>query len=402
MYNVTVISTSKCITEVFEHNEEWERFGFNITILTDINNTEFDEIPDVVVVPVSTSRESISDYTNYVINSDKKCRIIMYGRRSYERIKEAMDKFAFGYIPIPTQKSDIDTLVIRLKRSFDRNCENSYAVLKEYEQNENYIYNLLYGKYHTDKELSVIMRHLNPQFSFARTEFSLIGVELIDINDYISKKWRHDKDLFYTAIGNILKKTDDLFNVYNVNITENKIYAIVFYEITSNIDNYISETTKNINDIMQFTVSSSILLSGNVSAIVNLGVYEQIIKLAELTSDYQTGNSPDNEKGAIRNAKKYLKNNIKRDISLNDVAKSVGLSSAYFSRLFKQETGENFIDFLINARMEKAKEYLSNSDYKTYEISELVGYSKSKYFSKIFKNYTGYTPTEYKSIINNN
>ena len=57
----------------------------------------------------------------------------------------------------------------------------------------------------------------------------------------------------------------------------------------------------------------------------------------------------------------------------------MSLSSAYFSRLFKQETGENFIDYLIKIRMENAKKLLEGTDYKTYEISELVGYKKSKY-----------------------
>ena len=81
------------------------------------------------------------------------------------------------------------------------------------------------------------------------------------------------------------------------------------------------------------------------------------------------------------------------------MADYVGLSAAYFSRVFKNETGEKFVDYLVKVRMEKAKKLFEMSKYKTYEISEIVGYKKSKYFGKLFKNYTGYTPTEYRSML---
>ena len=99
----------------------------------------------------------------------------------------------------------------------------------------------------------------------------------------------------------------------------------------------------------------------------------------------------------VNKAKNYISKNYMKEIGLNDVAEKVGLSSAYFSRLFKQETGENFIDYLVKIRMEKAKKLFEDTTLSTKEIGENVGYKKGKYFGKLFKNYTGYTPTEYKA-----
>ncbi len=97
----------------------------------------------------------------------------------------------------------------------------------------------------------------------------------------------------------------------------------------------------------------------------------------------------------IEKAKKYINNNYYRDLSLEEVSEHVFLNHAYFSRLFKQLTGQNFSDYLTNIRIKKSIELLKENKYKTYEISEKVGYKSSKYFSRVFKQITGYTPREY-------
>jgi two-component system response regulator YesN len=65
--------------------------------------------------------------------------------------------------------------------------------------------------------------------------------------------------------------------------------------------------------------------------------------------------------------------------------------------MFTKELGKNYVDYLNEVRIEKAKEYLRDSCYKTYEIAELVGIKDAHYFSKLFKKYTGVTPSEYKN-----
>ncbi len=97
----------------------------------------------------------------------------------------------------------------------------------------------------------------------------------------------------------------------------------------------------------------------------------------------------------INKAKKYIDDNYHKDISLSDVADQVFLNPVYFSRLFKQHTGENFTDYLTKVRIKKAIDLLKQNRYKTYEISEKVGYKNSRYFSRVFKQYTGFTTKEY-------
>lgn len=100
----------------------------------------------------------------------------------------------------------------------------------------------------------------------------------------------------------------------------------------------------------------------------------------------------------LTDAKKYIKENFQsRDISLNAVAAHVNISPSYFSTLFRQETGQTFIEYLTEIRMEKARELLMCSTMKTSEIGYETGYGDSHYFSYLFKKIQGCTPKEYRT-----
>lgn len=92
---------------------------------------------------------------------------------------------------------------------------------------------------------------------------------------------------------------------------------------------------------------------------------------------------------------RYADPNLKLDELLNQL----GMSVTHFYNLFKQETGRSFITYLIEYRMDKAKQLLDQyRDLKTYEIGERVGYPDYPHFTKLFKKVVGITPSEYKKL----
>ena len=97
-------------------------------------------------------------------------------------------------------------------------------------------------------------------------------------------------------------------------------------------------------------------------------------------------------------AKEYIRKNYNKDIRLADVAEQVYLSPTYFSAIFKRETGMNFNEYLTEYRIEMAKEFLKNLEYKVTEVGEQVGYEDSKYFSKIFRKMVGISPRDYRKL----
>lgn len=92
----------------------------------------------------------------------------------------------------------------------------------------------------------------------------------------------------------------------------------------------------------------------------------------------------------------YIETHYMDDISLQDVAAQLHYSDAYFCRFFKQNFDKNFIMYLSELRVEKAKELLEDMTINVKDISAKVGFRDSSYFTKVFKRITGVTPSEYR------
>ena len=104
----------------------------------------------------------------------------------------------------------------------------------------------------------------------------------------------------------------------------------------------------------------------------------------------------DQSQSVVSRAKAYIQEHYMDEISLDEVSREVNISPYYFSKLFKEEAGENFIDYLTRIRIEKAKQLLAGRSLSISEISTKVGYRDSNYFSRIFKKQTDKTPREYR------
>ncbi|MEM1486045.1 response regulator [Oscillospiraceae bacterium PP1C4] len=101
-------------------------------------------------------------------------------------------------------------------------------------------------------------------------------------------------------------------------------------------------------------------------------------------------------KSILFDAIQYVKENYMKEITLDEVAKRVCVSPNYFSRMFKNEFNQSFIDYLTNVRIETAKKIISNTDKNICDICWEVGYNDPNYFTKVFKKVVGLTPSEYK------
>ncbi|WP_026566553.1 response regulator transcription factor [Bacillus sp. UNC41MFS5] len=95
-------------------------------------------------------------------------------------------------------------------------------------------------------------------------------------------------------------------------------------------------------------------------------------------------------------AKEWIKNNLGDNITIKKIALQVYMNPNYFCDYFKTQTGETILDFVTSARLEKAKELLEKTDLRIYDISLSVGYQDTKYFSRLFKQWLGQTPSQFR------
>ncbi|MGM0873188.1 MAG: response regulator transcription factor [Bacillota bacterium] len=103
-----------------------------------------------------------------------------------------------------------------------------------------------------------------------------------------------------------------------------------------------------------------------------------------------------NEDSPVPKAMSYVDEHLDEQLSLKEVANYVHLNPSYFSVLFKEQANMTFSEYVTRSRLQKAKNLLIVSNLSVADIAEDVGYSTSKYFIKLFKEYEGQTPSQYR------
>jgi len=133
----------------------------------------------------------------------------------------------------------------------------------------------------------------------------------------------------------------------------------------------------------------------NTKELLVAWVGQRIVAMAEAVA----GRKEEQNNGIIDQIRQYLNDFYYQDLSLEAVARKFFLSPSYLSRIFKSETGSNFIEYVTMVRLRRAGQFLGVSEESIAVIAEKVGYNDVKYFSRVFKKYMGVTPGEYRRQI---
>lgn len=210
------------------------------------------------------------------------------------------------------------------------------------------------------------------------------------------------------------------------NIINNLIFCIETYdkkkleEKEVEFDTYLSSIKDNAKDIKKYFIYLIIELRNKLSSkyperdISDGESYEIVPKFLEMTSykdcfqyfktilnnfienfNFNTSDS------VIVKVIAYIKSNYSEDLKLETLGDMFNCNSAYLGKKVKKYTGLQFNTYLDNLRIEEAKNKIKNTDLKIYQISKLVGYANTDYFFMKFKKNTGYTPKEYKKLLEN-
>ena len=105
---------------------------------------------------------------------------------------------------------------------------------------------------------------------------------------------------------------------------------------------------------------------------------------------------PDRLGQAAEKIRRYIRKNYMKDISMQDAARMMNYSDAYFCKLFKQCFDQNFTAYLARFRINEARRLLQDKNASVREVSMLVGYYDANYFAKVFKRIAGMNPSEYR------
>ncbi|MBZ4688056.1 MAG: transcriptional regulator, AraC family [Clostridiales bacterium] len=117
-------------------------------------------------------------------------------------------------------------------------------------------------------------------------------------------------------------------------------------------------------------------------------IVEQYMSLAE--------NPESKNSQIVKQATEYIQQNYHHNLKLENIADAVFLSPYYLSHIFKEETGHTVLEYLTKIRIEEAKKLLRNSQTNVKEVAYKVGYNNPSYFSKLFRNIEGVTPSQFR------
>ncbi|WP_152393363.1 response regulator [Paenibacillus guangzhouensis] len=259
--------------------------------------------------------------------------------------------------------------------------------------------------------------------SFGALYWSMQELYEISLNNYRQYIGR-DSGLLVTSIPTLQVRdgASTLQSLYALPSIAHLLEAGQWSKLEQKLESIFSELTQKWNDshehIMEtyFVIVSSIIYSahkgkywlsqimrGEYETFVNGPHFHTTAQLKEWTQrviekyKLEIANEVnDSRSGIVKQVHEYATANLS-EATLQSIASYVYLNPSYLSKIYKVETGEGISEYLTRLKMERAAQRLSNTNEKIYEISTDLGYSKTSYFIKLFKENFGITPQEYRN-----
>ncbi len=379
--------------------------------------------------------------------------IIISGYEEFEYAKKAIKYKVREYLLKPLELDELSQQLINIKEELDNKNENNVFnhMGTLYEARECFFVNIAHGGASALKNEIEKSKILSFPFDIENTPCDIVAVRIEEYDNFLKEKWCYDKESLKNAMNNLMAGFIGNDCVFCISNDEGYFEYIVYHtgislnysEISNKI--YIllkmpvkiykkSETFNNIYELIEYFnknssikeksllfmtylkennkkeakhILKSVFESGNIKQLLlELGLsdfvnYNEIESVDQLYDEITTRSDlhQNSISEAIERAKKYIQTNFARNISREEVADVTYLSPSYFASNFKIYTGENFSDYLLRVRMENAIELMKKNKYKVYEIAKKVGYNNVKYFYKVFKAYSGYSPKDYITFI---
>ncbi|MDY3928843.1 MAG: response regulator [Clostridia bacterium] len=402
MFNLIIVDDEAVAIDSLRTLVKYEDFGFNL-IADFTSGTEAIEFiknntVHAVISDIKMDDTDGFDLAEFCHQNFPDIQIaFMSAYRDFEYAKKAMSYHIAHYITKPfvyeefvnVLKSFYSILSKKLFLPYSNFVDNSF--LMDCQR----LFSDLFCNIITDiSEFEERLSFLDLDIDSSSSKSALFNLHIENFKEYISQQWKHEDFRLYNAIESIVPFSDDLFYTFSILYSKANIEFLIISkkdcpDFEHIIKKHIEKICSNLNNLLKLNVSYDIL-----------SVYSSFSDIMS------SGKQADNTQKVIQDdtlsmALTYIEKNFAQINSIDDVAKYVALSPAYFGAFFKQHTGDNFNNYLNKIKIEKAKKLISDDADKISNICYLVGYNSPRYFYKMFKQYTNMTPTQYKENLHN-
>ncbi|WP_428867827.1 AraC family transcriptional regulator [Clostridium sediminicola] len=224
--------------------------------------------------------------------------------------------------------------------------------------------------------------------------------------------------LFYKSKKFLLKKGDmfllDPYNSHHYGINCNDFISLEWIEFAGGDSaNIMNSVLNNISPIIEAPQNNRILnylrriffFLNNYNEkniyIISKFLYSILLYIIEISEYSYKSESLNSSKSKLKRVLDYIENNLEDNLSIENLSKISNYSPAYFARLFLKITGTTPGKYILNRRINKAKEFLCTTDKKIENISNDLGFCNTSHFIRNFKNIEGLTPNEFRKHARN-
>lgn len=367
MIKVFLVEDEAIIRRGIKNNVEWEKNGFEFVGEAGDGEYAYPQIlksePDILVTDIKMPFMDGLELSRLVKKALPHTKIIILsGYNEFDYAKEAIKIGISDYLLKPITAVNLTETLKKVGETIKEEREKTKLLERYFVSYEKY------NEFLDKTDYSGVNRKLIEDF----LKLGSVGEQ----EDFVEE--------YFAAVGE---------NNYKSPLLRQYMIMDIFFciqEFLKEINVKAEETDAGLNDIK--------FIPKVVSTVEMSKDYLKSLFYNALTERDKVSN--DRYGTLIDEAKRYIAENFgSNEFSLNVIASHIGVSPSYFSSIFKQETGQSFIEYLTKVRIDKACELLKCTTLRTSEIGERVGYNDPHYFSATFKKITGMSPKEYKNGI---
>ncbi len=360
MYKVLIVDDLEILRYDLKRMKIWgDQSGFiiegeaenGVDALNKLRVSAYDLVITDIRMPIMDGMELLK-----VVSEEKLCPcvVLLSDFTEYSYAREGFLYGAFDYLGKPTDSHELENLLNRAKRFLDEK-KNERVMIK---QLEDMAEEAFYPTHYVEKVSTLLIKGQDKALEAADALLDSVGEAL-----------NFDSSKALLILENVM---EEIFSRVNKEHGWIKQYKNI--EDFKRLERQDNQNWQDIRN--QFHES-----------------YDDLLQFLKNFVIWKEGENP------IKRACHQVLFHVEEDISVKNITESLYISKAYLSELFKEATGITLSEYISMVKIERAKYLLLTSSMKAYEIADALGYNDHEYFSKVFKKFTGLSPTVFRREI---
>ena len=380
----------------------WEDYGFTLkqAFYNPMEALDYLKVnkTDLVITDISMPDVSGLDIARYLYQSSPDTKVIFLS--AYEDFEYARQAISYGIFSYLVKPISIDTLTSALSEAYIQLSKFPHHNQFKGNTDNAAIRQCFIDLLSDDSaDADVLMKRLHKLGIYinpSSAAFACITMSIDDSESYYNSRWNHGRERLISAIEQIINVEHQyaycgltFFYEMGFDIFIISAPGVTYDEFTHFVQAYMHSLPTVFTECLHMPVQPK--LKFQTQNFSNLMQYRQ-----DFLSQKQTI-SNNNKHQILGEVKHFIEKNYNTDITLESLASDTGFNPTYFSKLFKEYFGVNFVSYLCSTRIEAAKKLLINTDIRITTVHSMVGFSQHSYFVRQFKAHTGLTPVEYRN-----